>query len=166
MKAVDGPRQFGLWQNPSPGGYDIQMDSADGIDATDVHTQIIGSHEHFNWGFTTNGVYNVTFQLSGQRAGETTNIISLDTTFTFNVLPLPTNALPTTIQLGSPQLLSDASFSFSLRGGVNHACVIQATVDFVGWTTITNLIPVTSPQTVTLPADAGTPHRFVRVQAK
>ncbi|MEO8132033.1 MAG: choice-of-anchor M domain-containing protein, partial [Bryobacteraceae bacterium] len=165
LKAVDGPGQFLLWQTPSPGVYDIQMNSADGITAADAHTQIIGSHEHFNWGFTTNGVYNITFQLSGQLAGST-NIASPDTTFRFNVLPLPTNAPPATIQLGSPQLLSDASFSFSLSGGANHACEIQATVDLVGWITVTNLIPVTSPQTVTVSADVGNPHRFFRVQAK
>ena len=48
LKAVDGPGQFILWQNPSPGVFDIQMNSADGITDADAHTQIIGSHEHFN----------------------------------------------------------------------------------------------------------------------
>jgi surface-anchored protein len=166
LKALDGPGNMFVWQSDSSGNLHVYFNAADGITDADSHSSIVGSHEHFNWGFTINGVYEVTFQVSGQRFGETTNIVSPLTTFTFEVLPLPTNAPPTTIQLSSPKLLSDASFAFSLSGAVNRACEIQTTADFVGWNTVTNIVPITSPQTVTVPADAGKSQWFFRVQAK
>jgi surface-anchored protein len=50
---------------------------------------LIGSHEHFNWGFSTTGVYCATFQVFGQRIGEATNILSRESTYLFQILPLP-----------------------------------------------------------------------------
>jgi surface-anchored protein len=78
---------------------------------------LLGSHEHFNWGFSSTGVYSATFQVTGQRVGEATNISSLEHTFVFHVQPLPppTNYLtwarghwppgfnpPTTLTNGNP----------------------------------------------------------------
>ncbi len=162
LKAVSGPGNFFLWQATSGGTLDIQMSSADGIDAADIHNQIVGSHEHFNWGFTTNGLYQLTFQVSGQRVGETTNITSADTTFTFYVLPLPTN-----IQLDGPRVLPDGRFTFNVVGATNSMIDVLATEDFAQWTTvITNLSIVSTPQQVTVPADLGKPRRFFRVVLK
>src|SRR5262249_51535508 len=73
----------------STGNLHVYFNSADGIMDADVHSSIVGSHEHFNWGFSTNGVYRVTFQVSGQLVGATTNLVSPDSTFVFEVLPLP-----------------------------------------------------------------------------
>ena len=81
-------------------------------------------------------------------------------------MPLPTNAPPVKIQLSDPKFLASGSFTFNLAGAANLAVEVQATDDFVGWTTVTNFVPVISPQTVTLPPDVGKPHRFFRVQAK
>ena len=89
LKAVTGPGNFFVWQSDSTGNLHVYFDSADGITDADSHSSIVGSHEHFNWAFSTNGVYQVTFQVSGQLIGATTNISSPDTMFTFQVLPLP-----------------------------------------------------------------------------
>jgi surface-anchored protein len=163
LKSVDGPGQFFLWQAPSPGGYDIAMNSADGITDADAHLQIIGSHEHFNWGFTTNGVYQITFQISGQRVGESTNISSPDTTFTFQVLPLPTNAPPATIELRDPRVLPSGQFTFNLLGAANLLVEVQGAESFTDWSTVTNLVPTASPQSITIPIDATKASRFFRV---
>jgi surface-anchored protein len=48
----------------------------------------VGGHEHHNWGFTTSGIYRAYFQVSGRRPGQSTNIVSAETPFTFHVLPL------------------------------------------------------------------------------
>lgn len=88
LLAVDGPGHFFLWQ-ANVGALDILMNSRDGIGAEDHFALIIGGHSHFNWGFTSNGIYRLTFQASGQRAGESTNLTSLPTVLTFHVLPLP-----------------------------------------------------------------------------
>ena len=78
---------------------------------------LLGAHEHFNWGFSTTGIYCAIFQVSGQRTGESTNIASRESTFVFHVqpLPAPTNFLtwqkshwppgfnpPTTLTSGNP----------------------------------------------------------------
>jgi len=89
LKRVDGPGFFFLWQADSFGNFNIRFNTRDGISTNDQTTPpVVGSHEHFNWGFTTSGVYYVTLQVFGKRVGETTNIVSLDTTFVFHVLPL------------------------------------------------------------------------------
>jgi surface-anchored protein len=112
-----GPGYFMMWQATGPGQFTVRVDSRDGLDASDALMPLIGSHEHFNWGFSATGVYCTTWQVSGQRAGETTNIASAETTFVFHVQPLPpaTNFLtwqksfwppgfnpPTTLRDGNP----------------------------------------------------------------
>jgi surface-anchored protein len=89
LKSVNGPGNFFLWQASQFGGFEVRMNSADGISAADATTPLVGSHEHFNWGFTAPGIYQITLQASARIAGETTNTTSLDTVFTFHVLPLP-----------------------------------------------------------------------------
>lgn len=55
----------------------------------DFFQPLIGSHEHFNWVFSSTGIYSATFQVTGKRFGETTNISSVENTFVFQVQPLP-----------------------------------------------------------------------------
>jgi surface-anchored protein len=89
LKRLVGPGYFMVWQAIGPGQYNIRINTRDGIDTNDNFMPLIGSHEHFNWGFSTTGVYCVTFQASGQRIGETTNIFSPESTYLFQILPLP-----------------------------------------------------------------------------
>ncbi|MDB6035551.1 MAG: hypothetical protein JWM16_5889 [Verrucomicrobiales bacterium] len=93
LKQFTGPGYFMAWQATGPGQYNIRINTRDGIGSTDNFMPLIGSHEHFNWGFSTTGVYCATFQVSGQRIGEATNISSAESTFLFQILPLtpPTN---------------------------------------------------------------------------
>jgi surface-anchored protein len=89
LKQFVGPGYFMAWQAVGPGQYNIRIDTRDGISASDNFTPLIGSHEHFNWGFSSTGVYCATFQVFGQRIGETTNIFSQESTYLFQVLPMP-----------------------------------------------------------------------------
>ena len=89
LKSLDGPGYFMVWQATGPGQYNIRVNTRDGISAADAFTPLIGSHEHFNWGFSSTGIYCATFQVVGQRFGEATNLTSPLTTFVFQVLPLP-----------------------------------------------------------------------------
>lgn len=89
LRAVRGAGDFLAWQADALGGLLIKMNSRDGLSDADATQPIIGSHEHFNFGFTSNGVYELTFQVSGRRLGEATNLVSEPTIFTFHVLPLP-----------------------------------------------------------------------------
>lgn len=85
---VEGPGQFILWQAGSFGEFDVKMDSRDGISAADALTIPVGGHSHYNWGFTTNGLYRLYFQVLGQQVGQSTNTVSAVTPFTFHIQPL------------------------------------------------------------------------------
>jgi surface-anchored protein len=89
LVGFDGPGYFMAWQATGPGQFNIRIDTRDGLGAADALTPLIGSHEHFNWGFSTTGVYCLTWQVSGQRASDGATVASAETTFTFHVQPVP-----------------------------------------------------------------------------
>jgi surface-anchored protein len=95
LKRLEGPGYLMAWQALGAGLYNIRINTRDGVDTNDFFNPLIPAHEHFNWGFSSTGVYSATFQVTGQRMGETTNISSPESTFVFHVLPLspPTNYL-------------------------------------------------------------------------
>lgn len=89
LSGLTGPGAFIAWQAASFGEFLIKFDSRDGISDMDRTQPIIGSHEHFNWGFSQPGVYAVTFQIEGRRAGAPQLLQSRPTTFVFHVEPIP-----------------------------------------------------------------------------
>lgn len=167
LKSVEGPGNFFAWQAAEFGGLNIKMNSRNGIGDEDKTTPIIGSHEHLNWGFSTSGVYRVTFQIDGQRFGESTNLLSEPATFEFHILPLPTVSVPTTLELKDPQPGPGGEFAFTLAGGLNRTVLIQGTRDFLLWTTVTNLIPASASTRIRVPMGGGVDasHRFYRAIA-
>lgn len=88
LTRLEGPGQFLVWQAGSFGGFDVVMDTRNGISANDRLTIPVGGHAHYNWGFTTSGVYCAYFQAEGKLVGQTTNTLSPETPFTFHILPL------------------------------------------------------------------------------
>jgi surface-anchored protein len=59
MTGWSGPGEFALWQSGSLGSEDdIFMSTVDGFN--DTLEKGIGIHDHYNWGFTEAGVYNIT----------------------------------------------------------------------------------------------------------
>ena len=88
LTRLEGPGQFILWQAGSFGGFDVKMDTRDGIGSNESITLPVGGHAHYNWGFTTSGVYRAYFQASGVRVGQGTSSVSPETPFTFHILPL------------------------------------------------------------------------------
>ncbi|MDX1952397.1 MAG: choice-of-anchor M domain-containing protein [Verrucomicrobiota bacterium] len=94
LVSVDGPGNFFMWQSTSVGNLEIKMNTRDGIGPEDKTVPFIGSHEHVNWGFSTNGIYKVTFLATGRRMGEETNVFSEPQTLVFHVLPLPASLTP------------------------------------------------------------------------
>jgi len=106
LRKVEGPGNFFAWANPGLGEPPIiKFICTNGVVSTQYNTMtpLTGSHEHYNWAFSTNGLYRVTFRCSGQRVGETTNIIGKEVTWAFQLLPLrpweqwvSTNWLPPT----------------------------------------------------------------------
>lgn len=88
LRAVQGPGHVFAWQ-ASPGALDVRFNSRDGLDGSDQILLFAGGHAHMNFGFTTNGVYELVFEVQGRRAGAGTNDFSLPTPIRFEVEPLP-----------------------------------------------------------------------------
>ncbi|MFO1487396.1 MAG: choice-of-anchor M domain-containing protein [Verrucomicrobiota bacterium] len=106
LRSVEGPGNFFAWANTGAGQPPIiKFICTNGVVATNfnVMNPFTGSHEHYNWGFSTNGLYRITYRVTGRRLGETTNIIGKDVAWAFQILPLrpweewvSTNWLPAT----------------------------------------------------------------------
>ena len=88
LRAVQGPGHAFAWQ-AGLGGLEVRFNSRDGCDDSDRIAMPAGSHAHWNFGFTSNGVYELVFEVQGRRAGVETNDFSLLTPIRFEVEPLP-----------------------------------------------------------------------------
>jgi hypothetical protein len=89
LRAVQGPGHAFAWQ-AGLGGLEVQFNSRDGFDDSDRIALPAGSHSHWNFGFTSNGVYELVFEVQGRRTGVETNDFSRLTPIRFEVEPLPT----------------------------------------------------------------------------
>jgi surface-anchored protein len=106
LVSVDGPGNFFAWANPGAGQPPIiKFICTNGVVSPDYNamTPLTGSHEHYNWAFSTNGLYRVTFRYSGQLAADGTYITGRDVTWAFEIGSLrpyeqwvSTNWLPAT----------------------------------------------------------------------
>lgn len=86
---VIGPGGFILYQNDAFGNPTVLMDSRDGF-ASDTVSLSAGSHAHFNWAFTAEGLYEVVFQASGVlNDGQSTFSASDPTTYNFGINQVP-----------------------------------------------------------------------------
>ena len=106
LVSVEGPGNFFAWSVSGAGNPpDVKFIATNGVVSPQfkIANPLIGSHEHNNWGFSTNGLYRVTFRANGQFIGDTTNTIGRDVAWSFQILPLRpwenwvvTNWLPAT----------------------------------------------------------------------
>ncbi len=62
LLTFSGPGDFLLWQEDGIGGQNIFMDTANNVTS---FTLAAGSHTHYNWGFTDQGVFDLEFGISG-----------------------------------------------------------------------------------------------------
>jgi surface-anchored protein len=102
LGAFNGPLDFELISVEGPGNFFAWATSGAGLPPTvkfictngvvspqyNVMNPATGSHEHYHWGFSTNGLYCVTFRVTGQLVGESTNIIGREVAWAFQILPL------------------------------------------------------------------------------
>jgi len=62
LLSFGGPGEFLLWQDDGFGGANIFLDTANDVTS---FTLAAGSHTHYNWGFTDEGVFDLEFGISG-----------------------------------------------------------------------------------------------------
>ncbi|QDV62395.1 choice-of-anchor M domain-containing protein [Crateriforma conspicua] len=72
LTGFSGPGEFALYQGDGLGGVNVFMSTAlDGVDPVDDQVTFpIGGHDHFNYGFTAEGVYQVEFTASATAVPE------------------------------------------------------------------------------------------------
>ncbi|MEW2134699.1 TIGR03773 family transporter-associated surface protein [Streptomyces sp. NPDC005435] len=63
LTKVSGPGSVAVWETAGLGGAQVLYNSRDGL--PDSQKVNLGVHAHGNWGFSEQGVYKLTFQLSG-----------------------------------------------------------------------------------------------------
>lgn len=68
---VSGPAggEVSMWQSDFFGQPTVMFASADGIGEDDDFTQTIGGHDHYNWGFSKPGVYQICLGAYANRVG-------------------------------------------------------------------------------------------------
>jgi surface-anchored protein len=84
--------QFSLWQGSvTPNFFMSTFDGISGADSYTFADLTAEDHAHFNWAFTEEGIYDLTFEISGTHAGD--GFKSATATYTFSVIPEPSSAL-------------------------------------------------------------------------
>lgn len=94
LTGMSGPAggHFSLWQE-NAGVPTFFMSTLGGISSADAYTfadLTLEDHAHFGWGFTEEGIYNLTFEISGTHAVD--GVKTASATYTF-VIPEPSSAL-------------------------------------------------------------------------
>lgn len=87
LLSFSGPGEFLLWQDDGFGGENIFLDTENNITS---FTLAAGSHTHFNWGFTEEGLFDLEFGISGTHV--TDDFQSGSATYTF-AIPEPSATL-------------------------------------------------------------------------
>lgn len=88
LTGISGPAggHFSLWQN-GVFGPEVKMATSDGITGADGFFQTVGGHDHYNFGFTTPGVYYLTFRWDGSHKND--GEVTASDTFAFGVTAVP-----------------------------------------------------------------------------
>ncbi len=160
LKSINGPGQFFLWQASSFGDFNVKMNTADGISAADLTTPLFGSHEYYNWVFTARGLYHLTFQVVGRRLGDTADITSADTPFTFQVLPLPAAAAI----LRTTQVPANGDLQIEITGSSGVTYRLETSGDLSHWIVLKNVTLTGATAAVAVPTNDQ--KLFVRAIAK
>lgn len=88
LVGISGPAggHFSLWQS-GLFGPEVKFATSDGITGADSFSLIVGGHDHYNWGFTKPGDYELTLRWEGLHVTDGT--ISAEGAFGFTVVPEP-----------------------------------------------------------------------------
>jgi surface-anchored protein len=87
LLSFSGPGDLLLWQDNGFGGANIFLDTANNDFSM---TLAAGSHTHFNWGFTEEGVFDLEFGISASHVSD--GLQSASATYTM-AIPEPASAL-------------------------------------------------------------------------
>jgi surface-anchored protein len=87
LEGLSGPGAFSLYQVNIFGTPTALMASSNGITSADSFPLGVGSHQHYNYAFSQQGIYDVTFRVTA--TNRTAGVVSSTGTYRFNVGPVP-----------------------------------------------------------------------------
>ena len=156
LKEVRAPGWFFLWQFDPSGGLNMLLDTRSGIGPDSLVRPSPGGHGHYNWGFSSNGWYEVTFQVEGRLAGANTNLTASPNTVLFAVEPLP--PVPPMAALLSVLGVQDGVLACQLTGTPGQRYGVEQSEDLLHWTPGPVVVaqPDATPISVPMPGGAGT----------
>jgi surface-anchored protein len=160
LREVRAPGWFFLWQFDPSGGLNMILDTRTGIGPESVVRPALGGHGHYNWGFSSNGWYEVTFQVEGRVAGATTNLVASPNTFLFAVEPLPPE--PPTPAILAVVDASEGMLRCQLSGAKGLTYSVEHSGDLIHWTQGPLVIAQAGPVPFSVQIPTGVGPMFVR----
>lgn len=160
LREIRAPGWFYLWQFDPSGGLNLLMNTRAGITPDSLVRPALGGHGHYNWGFSSNGWYEVTFQVEGRVAGSTTNLVASPNTFLFAVEPIPPE--PPTPALLAEVDVQDGMFRCQLIGAPGLNYEVEHSEDLIHWKQGPLVVAQAGPVPVSMPIPAPGARVFVR----
>lgn len=159
---VEGPGDFFAWQFDTFANLVMAMNSRDGITDVDRFQQLIGGHQHFNWGFNSPGIHDVILKVSNRLAGTTNVVTSDEVPIRFGVQPytLVTPAIAATFS--GPSWAGDR-FRCTLSGTPGRTYALESSSDLELWSAAGEATPAANG-TAAVDIIAATGHRFLRAR--
>ncbi|MFM8357029.1 MAG: choice-of-anchor M domain-containing protein [Verrucomicrobiota bacterium] len=160
---LTGPGDFVLWQADGLGGLAIPIQSRDGLSDADQLGLFVGSHAHFNAGFSASGSHTLGFEAEARLSGTTNRLRSAVVPVRFDVLPLPDRPL-LPARLGLPVVRADGGLEvpvIELVPGRRYA--LEGSADLQAWQVLDAWPADTNSLTRVLPAPLEV-HRSLRVR--
>ena len=88
--AATNPGDFAMYRFSSGGVFSNPINTKNGVSSSDfLAVSSIGGHEHWNWAFSSAGLYELDFQASGT-LNDILYVSDIET-YTFNVIPEPSS---------------------------------------------------------------------------
>ena len=164
LREVRGPGWFFLWQFDPSGGLNMILDSKTGIGADSVVRPSLGGHGHYNWGFSSNGWYEVTFQVEGRLDGATTNLVATPNQLLFAVEPLPPEpSTPANLRVIDVQ---EGMLRCQLVGTPGLSYRVEYSGDLLQWSHGPVVVAQADPVAVPVPLPARGGPVFVRAVSR
>jgi surface-anchored protein len=160
LREVRASGWFFLWQFDPSGGLNMILDTRTGIGPESLVRPALGGHGHYNWGFSSNGWYEVTFQVEGRLAGAATNLVASTNTFLFAVEPLPPG--PPTPAFLAVVDASDGMLRCRLSGGMGLSYRVEYSEDLIHWIQGPVVVAQTEPIPFSVRLSTDTGPVFVR----
>ncbi len=160
LREVRAPGWFFLWQFDPSGGLNMLLDTRTGIGPGSLVRPSLGGHGHYNWGFSSNGWYEVTFQVEGRLAGASTNLTASPNTLLFAVEPLP--LVPPMAALLSVIGVQNGVLLCQLTGTPGQRYGVEQSEDLIHWTPGSVVVAQPDPTPISVPLPGGAGTIFVR----